>query len=194
MDKKKNKRISSDQEQPLLEEIEKQKTDVCEETPEQADATAETKTDAGENEQEQYRELEDKYLRLAAEYDNFRRRSRKEKEALYSDSISDVVSKFLPILDNVDRALELAEDCTNPETLAFAEGVQLIRKQLEDIFAGLDIHEIKALGETFDPNLHHAVSHIEDETKDVQVITEVFMTGYIRNDRVLRHSVVQVAN
>ncbi len=194
MEKKMNKKTSNEPEKLSVEEMEEQKAEVCKEAAGQADTAVEAEADATEKEQEQYKELEDKYLRLAAEYDNFRRRSRKEKEALYSDSISDVVCKFLPVLDNVDRALELAENCTNSETIAFAEGVQLIRKQLEEIFAGLDIREIKALGETFDPNLHHAVSHIEDETKAVQEITEVFMAGYIRNDRVLRHSVVQVAN
>ncbi|HHV41623.1 MAG TPA: nucleotide exchange factor GrpE [Clostridiaceae bacterium] len=144
--------------------------------------------------EEKYQELEDRFLRLAAEYDNYRRRTRKEKEALYSDSITDVVCKFLPVLDNVDRALETADKCENSETIAFAEGVQLIRKQIEEVFASLDIEEIAALGETFDPNLHHAVSHIDDEDKDPQEITEVFQIGFIRKDRVLRHSVVQVAN
>jgi molecular chaperone GrpE len=144
--------------------------------------------------EEKYQQLEDKFLRTCAEYDNYRRRTRKEKDALYSDSLADVICKFLPVADNIDRALEQAENNITAETKPYYEGVTLIRKQFDEVLVSMGVEEIAALGETFDPNLHHAVSVIVDEAAGENVITEVFQRGYVRGDRVLRHAVVQVAN
>ncbi len=141
-----------------------------------------------------FKELEDKYLRLAAEYDNFRRRTRKEKEALYSDSITDVVCGFLPVADNIDRALSQLPEEMSAEMKSFYEGVHLIRKQFDEVLLAFGVEEIKALGEGFDPNYHNAVSHIQDDRFGEQEITEVFERGYKRADRVLRYTIVQVAN
>ena len=156
-----------------------------------------TADDAGEDplvQKEKYQQLEDKFLRVCAEYDNFRRRTRKEKDALYSDSLTDVICKFLPVADNIDRALEQAENSITDETKPYYEGVTLIRKQFDEVLSSLGVEEITALGNTFDPNLHHAVSVIVDDEFGENVITEVFQRGYKRGDNVLRHTVVQVAN
>ncbi|HZW98156.1 MAG: nucleotide exchange factor GrpE [Clostridiaceae bacterium] len=144
--------------------------------------------------EEKYRQLEDKFLRICAEYDNYRRRTRKEKDALYSDSLADVICKFLPVADNIDRALEQAENSMTEDNKPYYEGVALIRKQFDEVLCSLGAEEISALGETFDPNFHHAVSVIDNDDIGKNVITEVFQRGYKRGDRVLRHAVVQVAN
>ena len=131
---------------------------------------------------------EDKYLRLAAEYDN-RRRSQKEKESAWADSKAETAAAFLPVYDNLERALkqETADE-------AFKKGVEMTMTQLKEILAKLGIEEIPALGETFDPNLHNAVMHIEDDAYGEGVVVEEFEKGFCIGDRVLRYSVVKVAN
>lgn len=133
-------------------------------------------------------ESDDKYLRLAAEYDNFRRRSQKEKEGIYTDAYSDAMKELLPVLDNLDRAVG-CEDAA-----ALKEGLALILKSFNESIAKMGIEEIKALGETFDPNLHYAVMHVDDEAYKEGEIVEVFQKGYTRGDRVIRYAVVKVAN
>ncbi len=133
-------------------------------------------------------EADDKYLRLAAEYDNFRRRSQKEKEGVYTDAYSDAMKELLPVLDNLDRAVG-CEDAA-----ALKEGLALILKSFSESLVKMDIEEIKALGETFDPNLHYAVMHVDDEAYKEGEIVEVFQKGYTRGDRVIRYAVVKVAN
>lgn len=132
--------------------------------------------------------LNDKYLRLAAEYDNFRRRSVKEKEGIYSDAVSDIIKEVLPIFDNLERAAiyESAEKV--------AEGLAITAKSIDTVLAKAGIEKFGAAGETFDPNLHNAVLHIEDETLPENVIAEVFQTGYRLKDRVIRYAMVKVAN
>lgn len=131
---------------------------------------------------------EDKYLRLAAEYDNFRRRSQKEKEGVYTDAYSDAMKELLPVLDNLDRAVG-CEDAA-----ALKEGLALILKSFNESLVKMGIEEIKALGETFDPNLHYAVMHVDDEAYKEGEIVEVFQKGYTRGERVIRYAVVKVAN
>jgi molecular chaperone GrpE len=133
-------------------------------------------------------ESDDKYLRLAAEYDNFRRRSQKEKEGIYTDAYSDAMKELLPVLDNLDRAVG-CEDAA-----ALKEGLALILKSFNESIAKMGIEEIKALGETFDPNLHYAVMHVDDEAYKEGEIVEVFQKGYTRGERVIRYAVVKVAN
>lgn len=130
----------------------------------------------------------DKHLRLAAEYDNFRRRSQKEKEGIYTDAYSDAMKELLPVLDNLDRAV----GCD--DAAALKEGLALILKSFSESLAKMGIEEIKAQGETFDPNLHYAVMHIDDEAYGEGEIVEVFQKGYVRGDRVIRYAVVKVAN
>ncbi len=139
-------------------------------------------------------ELSEKYLRLAAEYDNFRRRTQKEKESLYTDSITAVVKEWLPVLDSLDRAVQTVATVQNEDVKPVAEGIELIRKQAVEAMGRLNVSEIECLGKTFDPNLSEAVMHIEDDAVDASTVVEVFQKGYSRGDRVIRHSLVKVAN
>ena len=132
---------------------------------------------------------EDQYLRLAAEYDNFRKRSQKEKEGLYQGAKSDAVAAFLPVYDNLDRALkqETADE-------AYKKGVEMTMTGLKDILAKLGVEEIPALGETFDPALHNAVMHVEDESAGENTVVDVFQAGFRLGDKVIRFAMVKVAN
>ena len=131
---------------------------------------------------------EDKYLRVCAEYDNFRRRSQKERESVYSDAYSDAINALLPVLDNLGRAV----GCEDPKALA--DGLALILKSFDEGLTKLGIEEIKAQGETFDPERHYAVLHIDDENYGENEVVEVLQKGYTRGDKVIRYAVVKVAN
>lgn len=143
--------------------------------------------------EEKVKEWEDKYMRLFAEFDNFKKRSLKEKDARYADAVIDTVATFLPVVDNLERAQAVTVE--TEEARKLLEGVELVMKQVKETLSKLEVSEIPALGEEFNPNLHNAVMHIEDETMTENVIAEEFMKGYIyKNDRVVRHSMVKVAN
>ncbi|MBR6414470.1 MAG: nucleotide exchange factor GrpE [Oscillospiraceae bacterium] len=131
----------------------------------------------------------DQYLRLAAEYDNFRKRSRKEREALYADVKAETVAKFLPVFDNLERAIanETADE-------AYKKGVELIMTELRKIMSGLGVEEFGETGDAFDPNAHNAVMHVENEELGENVIAQVFQKGFRIGEKVIRHAVVQVAN
>lgn len=131
----------------------------------------------------------DKYLRLAAEYDNYRRRTTKEKESIWNDAKADAVSAFLPVYDNLERALkqETADE-------AYKKGVEMTMTQLRSVLEKLGITEIPALGQPFDPTLHNAVMHIEDESLGENIVAEVFQAGFKLGDKVIRFSMVKVAN
>jgi molecular chaperone GrpE len=135
-----------------------------------------------------------KYLRLAAEYDNFRRRSQKEKLAIYADSVASVVKEWLPVLDNLDRAAKIVEQTESPEAAKIAEGLALVHKQACEAMEKLGVSEIDCLNEPFDPNLHEAVMHVEDDSVGPSTVVEVLQKGYQRGDLVIRHSIVKVAN
>lgn len=136
-------------------------------------------------------EADDKYMRLYAEYDNFRRRSQKEKEGTYADAYIDALTQILPVLDNLERAAAFGlEDAEHP----LAKGLELTLKSFSETMEKMGVAEIPALGEKFDPNVHNAVMHVDDETLGENEVVEVFMKGYIRGDKVLRHSMVKVAN
>ena len=132
---------------------------------------------------------EDKYLRLAAEYDNYRKRTAKEKESLWTDVKADTAAAFLPVYDNLERAMNQA---TADE--AYKKGVEMTMNQLKEVFSKLGIEEIPALGEQFDPNLHNAVMHIDNEELGENVISQVFQAGFRCGEKVIRFSMVQVAN
>lgn len=135
------------------------------------------------------KEANDKYLRLMAEYDNYRKRSQKEREALYGDIKADVVNKFLPVYDNLVRALDQPT-----EDEAYRKGVEMIMAQFNKTMEGLGVTEISSVGETFDPNLHNAVMHVDDETKGENEVVEVFQKGFKLGDKVIRFAMVKVAN
>ena len=132
---------------------------------------------------------EDKFLRLAAEYDNYRRRSQKEKESAWADSKAETAAAFLPVYDNLERALK--QDTADE---AYKKGVEMTMTQLKEVLSKLGIQEIPALGETFDPNLHNAVMHVEDENAGENTIVEVFQAGFRTEEKVIRFSMVKVAN
>ena len=131
----------------------------------------------------------DRYLRLMAEYDNFRKRSQKEKENLYGDIKANAVKEFLPVYDNLERALaaETADE-------AYRKGVEMIMAQFNKTLEKLGVTEIKCLGEKFDPQFHNAVMHVDDEEKGENEIVEVFQKGFMLGDKVIRFAMVKVAN
>ena len=136
-------------------------------------------------------EASDKYARLYAEYDNFRKRSAKELEGRYADAYVDALTQILPILDNLDRAAQFSDaDAETP----MAKGLEMTRRSFVETLSKMGVAEIEALGKPFDPNLHNAVMHVEDENAGEGEIVEVFMKGYIRGDKVLRYAMVKVAN
>jgi molecular chaperone GrpE len=147
-----------------------------------------------EAKEKELKEISEKYLRIAAEYDNFRRRSQKEKESLYTDSLIQVVKEWLPVVDNLDRALESVEKLQSEDPDGIGEGIVMIRKQAYDVLEKLGVSEIESLNQVFDPNLHEAVMHVEDDTVGNSTIVEVFQKGYQRGDKVIRHSIVKAAN
>jgi molecular chaperone GrpE len=132
---------------------------------------------------------EDSYLRLAAEYDNFRRRSAKEKSDAYTNAKADAALKFLPVYDNLERALQ-----TGTEDAAFLKGVEMTMTQLLEVLESLDIRPIEAVGKPFDPNFHNAVAHIDDESLGENTVAACFQTGFIMGEKVIRFAMVQVAN
>ena len=142
---------------------------------------------------EKLKEQTDKYMRLYAEYDNYQKRSQKEKDARYADAVIDAVAAILPIGDNLERALQT--EAASEDAIKLKEGVEMVMKQFNETLEKLEVKPIKALGEQFDPNLHNAVMHIEDETIDDNTVVEEFMKGYEYKDgRVVRYSMVKVAN
>lgn len=145
--------------------------------------------DAAPTEDAAYAALNDKYLRICAEYDNFRRRSQKEKEALYGDVKADTLLKFLPVYDNLVRALSAAT-----EDEAYKKGVEMIMTQFNTTMEKLGVTKIDSLGEKFDPAFHNAVMHIDDEEKGENEIVEVFQEGFKLGDKVIRFAMVKVAN
>ena len=134
-------------------------------------------------------ESNDKFLRLAAEYDNYRKRTAKEKEGLYGSAKADTIKPFLDVYDNLLRGAAQYEEGDPNRT-----GLELICKQFVDVLAKLGVTEIEALGKPFDPEHHNAVMHVEDENIDESTVVEVFQKGFIMGDKVLRFSMVKVAN
>ena len=134
-------------------------------------------------------ELYDKYLRTLAEYDNFRKRSQREKDAIYGDATVDTVKKLLPVLDNFERALNY--ECKDEE---FKKGIALIQNTLVEVFDSLGVKEIPAMNAQFDPNLHEAVMHIDNPAYGENIVTDVYRKGYMLGDKVIRHTMVVVAN
>lgn len=152
---------------------------------EEAEAAEENANTAANDE---YKDLYDKYLRLLAEFDNFKKRTQKEKEGIYFSAKSDVVSSLLPVIDNFDRAEKVIED------EAVAEGVRLIHKQFDEFLKKLGVEEIPAQDCEFDPNFHSAVVHEEVEGGPENTVSEVLQKGYKLGDRVIRHAMVKVIN
>ena len=157
--------------------------EVVEEVTEAAEAPEEVS-----EENKEYKDLYDKYLRLLAEFENYKKRTQKEKEDIYSLAKTDVVTKLLPVIDNFDRAEKVIDD------EAVAEGVKLIHKQFDEFLSKLGVEEIPAEGCEFDPNLHSAVFHEDVEGEPENTVSEVLQKGYRLGERVIRHAMVKVVN
>ncbi len=138
---------------------------------------------------EDYDELDDRFKRILAEFENFKKRSNKEREGLYNSILSDVIEVILPVVDNLENAAKVETSDEN-----YKQGVELVLKQLKDVLKAKGVEEIKALGETFDPELHEAVSSIQDENLGEKEIAQEYRKGYKIGNRVIRHSMVVVAN
>ena len=145
-----------------------------------------------EKKDELIKEQNEKYIRLMAEFDNYRKRTEKEKAGMYAMGAKDVVEKILPVVDNFERGFSLVaeEDAEDP----FTEGMQKIYKQLMTTLTDLGVTPIEAVGKEFDPNLHNAVMHVDDESVGENIVVQEFQKGYMYKDSVVRHSMVQVAN
>ena len=137
----------------------------------------------------EYDELDDRYKRILAEFENFKKRSAKERESLYNSILSDVIAGMLPILDNLENAAKVE---TKDEE--YKKGIELVLKQFQDTLKAKGVEEIKTVGETFDPELHEAVSSIQDDTKGEKEIVQEYRKGYKIGSKVIRHSMVVVAN
>jgi len=136
-------------------------------------------------------EWKDKYVRLYADFDNYKKRTQKEMLGSYNNGLSSAIEQILPIVDNFDRAIAALDECDKSD---FAQGINMIYKQLLDTLKNFGVEPIEALGKSFDPNFHDAVMHIDDEKYGESEIVEEFVKGYMIKDKVLRHSVVKVAN
>ena len=162
----------------------------CEEIKEEAQHTEEAAVEEKAPEVDPaLAQLNDKYLRICAEYDNFRKRSQKEKEALYKDVKAETLKSFLPVYDNLLRAL-----AQPTEDAAYAKGVEMIMAQFNTTMEKLGVEKIESLGQTFDPTYHNAVMHVDDEEKGENEIVEVFQEGFKTGDKVIRFAMVKVAN
>ena len=138
-------------------------------------------------------DMQDKFQRTLAEFDNFRKRTSKEKASMYDDGVRDTIEKLLPIFDNLERAIASVDGKVD-ENDPLLKGVKMTDKQLKEILAAMGVEEIKALGEKFDPNLHAAVAHVEDENFGENEVVLDLMKGYKYKEKVIRHSMVKVAN
>lgn len=136
-----------------------------------------------------YDELDDRYKRILAEFENYKKRNAKEREGLYNSILSDIIEVLLPIVDNLENAVKVE---TSDES--YKQGVELVLKQFKDVLTSKGVEEIKSLGETFDPELHEAVSSVQDDSKGEKEIVQEYRKGYKIGSRVIRHSMVVVAN
>lgn len=186
---KKEKKPAQD---PAEETVEATETaEAAEVTAEEASPEAAEATDVDDSAalKEQIAAQEDRFLRLCAEYDNFRRRSQKEKDGIYQDATAAAVKALLPVYDNLERALkqETADE-------AYKKGVEMTMTGLKKAFADLGVTEIDAVGQSFDPNVHNAVMHIDDESLGENTVAEVFQAGFMLGEKVIRFAMVKVAN
>lgn len=194
--------MDSNLDKEKMEETVDNTEEVKEETVENSENTEEVKEEQAEKTEEetledklvkaeeQVKEAQDKWLRQLAEFENFRKRTNQEKQGMYNNGVRDTIEKFLPVVDNFERAVAATED---KESSTY-KGIEMILKQMLDVMAAMGVEEIPAEGEAFDPNVHAAVMHIEDESCDENVVVEVFQKGYRHGDKVIRPAMVKVAN
>ena len=170
-------------------------TEATEELEQEAVEETTENTDAAEEveEKDPLAEINEQYLRLAAEYDNYKRLTTQEKVQIYTNSVAEVLEQILPFVDNLARAT--AVEVTSEDATKLLEGIKLVERQFIETLTAIGVEEIKAVGEKFDPNLHNAVMHIDDESiEGEEIVAEEFIKGYKYKDKVIRHSTVKVAN
>lgn len=170
-------------------DVDVQNDEVKEDEESSSDSELKNETKKKDKKQELIDELNDRVKRQMAEFENFRKRTEKEKTQMYGMGAKSTLEKILPVVDNFERGLAAAE-----EGDSFAEGMKMIYKQLMNSLADAGVKEIEAEGKEFDPNIHNAVMHIDDEEFGENIVVEVLQKGYMYNDEVLRHSMVKVAN
>ena len=192
MSKKEKESKSPDQEQTRTEAAQAEQAVPPDQEPEAAPQGEQQEADQAAPQpeaQEPQAAPDDRFLRLAAEYDNYRKRTAKEKEALWAQAKADTAVAFLPVYDNLERALkqETADE-------AYKKGVEMTMNQLKSVLEKLGITEIDALGKPFDPALHNAVMHVEDENFGENTVAEVFQAGFMLGEKVIRFAMVKVAN
>ena len=198
----KNKASASKSAEPLPKLKDEPKEKTLQKESESAAETKQAEPEWGESEREMQKseqeferltslvaEQNDKYLRLAAEYDNFRKRSLKERESIYPEAFAACALAFLPVLDSLERACS-----QETQDESHKKGIELIKKQFYDALSKAGISEMEALGANFDPGLHNAVQHVEDENLGENVVAEVMQKGFLMGDKVIRHAIVKVAN
>ena len=173
-------------------------TETSEEDTEEAEDTAEKKPGKKlfgkkkDKKDEKIEELTDKLTRQMAEFDNFRKRTEKEKSQMYEVGAKDIIEKILPVVDNFERGLDAVKEEEKEDS--FVQGMEKVYKHLLTTLEGIDVKPIEAVGQQFDPNFHNAVMHVEDEELGENVVAEEFQKGYMYRDSVVRHSMVKVAN
>ena len=202
--------MSEENKQPTAEEAAENQAETTEqETPETAEAPEkEEKAAKGKKKKEktytltreqmeaaelavkQLESVKDQFVRLTAEYDNYRKRTTKEKDNIYQDAKADTIKEFLAVYDNLERAMATEGDEDSPHK----KGLEMIFHQYQEILKKLGVTEIEAKGQPFDPEKHNAVMHIDDESLGENVVAQVFQAGFMLGDKVIRHAIVQVAN
>lgn len=195
MKQKEKEKTKPEEQESVVEETEE--SVQAEETKEAAETTEEvqeeTETTAKPDKKDQkVQELNDKLMRTIAEFDNFRKRSEKEKSTMFEFGAKDIIEKILPVLDNFERGLgSISEE---EKGSAFAQGIEQIYKQFVSVLEDAGVKVIETVGKEFDPNLHNAVMHVEDDAFGENIIAEEFQKGYMYKESVVRHSMVKVAN
>ena len=167
----------------------KKNEEVTEEVKEEVTPEEVTETEPENEFEKKYNDVNEKYMRTLAEYDNYRKRTIKEKQTIYPEAKAVVIEKILPVVDNLERAIDSAENKD-----AFYDGIVMLKKQLDDVLTSLGVEQISSVGEAFNPLFHNAVMHIDDEEAGENVIVEEFQKGYKYKDSVIRYSMVKVAN
>jgi len=175
-----SEKTAAEEAEPVEGEVEEKSADEAEEQP---------KKNKKDKKDEKIEELTDRLQRQMAEFDNFRKRTDKEKASMFDLGAKDVIEKILPVVDNFERGLAAADEAD-----PFVEGMSKIYKQMLAVFADLGVEAIEAEGKEFDPNLHNAVMHVEDESVGENIVVKELQKGYKYKDTVVRHSMVQVAN
>lgn len=191
------KEAQEEMEEEVKETAEAEETEAAEETSESEENTAdeaaeEVLEESAEEADGKLQEAVERYQRLFAEFDNFRKRTDKEKAARYDMGAKDVIEKILPVLDNFELALKNVPD--DKEASAFAEGMEMIHKQFVKVLEDLGVTPIEAVGKEFDPAFHNAVMHVDDEEAGDNIVVEEFQKGYMYKEHVVRYSMVKVAN